>query len=98
MNEENVLSKLEDIRNLLTLSVKTVFNMDDAAIITGLSKNRLYHLVAEGRIEHFKSAAGGRKTYFTRQGLEKFMLHFRIAEHEEIQRDAANYLLNHPHK
>jgi excisionase family DNA binding protein len=43
--------------------------MNDAALLTGLSKGTLYKMVHFGRIPYYKSQ-GGKMTYFDRADLD----------------------------
>lgn len=85
-----IKEELTAIKQLLLLGTKNVLNMDDASLLTGFSKSHLYKLVCAKKIPHFKSK-GGKITYFKKDELETWMLNHRVATHEEIEQQAANY-------
>lgn len=51
---QQILTALSDIKRYTVLSAKQMLNMDEAALVTGLSKSRLYALTSTKQIPYFK--------------------------------------------
>ena len=90
MTEElkNQLNRIE--RNCL-LSAKNMLNLEDVALLTGLSKSHIYKLTYRHEIPYYRP--NGKQIYFDRKELEDWMRRNRIATKEEIEQSATNYLV-----
>lgn len=84
MIDQQILEELRDIKRYTPLQAKTVVDLDDACLLTGLSKSRLYALTSGGKIPYHKSP-GGRNVYFDRKELDEWMLSRRFATDEELE-------------
>jgi excisionase family DNA binding protein len=93
---EQVLNELQELKNLTLLGAKKVLTMTDASLLTGLSKSHLYKLVCYKKIPHYKSD-GGKLTYFDKSELEAWQLQHRVKTADEIEREAANYVVTGKH-
>ena len=51
--EQDIYEELKSIKQYLLLGAKSALNMDDAALLTGLSKSRLYCLVSKKELENW---------------------------------------------
>lgn len=88
------LEKLERIEKLLETQQamqKQVLNFNDACIYLELSQSHLYKLTSTGSIPHYKP--NGKKLYFKREELDTWLLRNRSNSTDEIQQEAANYLI-----
>lgn len=97
MNTEeyiNILAKLERIEQLTLMSAKDVFNMDDLAAYTGMSKGYLYRLISERAIPYYKG--NGKMNYFKRDEINAWLLRDRIKSQSEIDAAAAAYVVKNP--
>ena len=83
MSELELYRKLEEIKVINTIAVKEALSMDDAVILTGLSKSYLYKLCQNSQIPHYKSK-GGKYTYFKKSELNDWMLYLQIKTIDEI--------------
>lgn len=92
MDFEKILKELLELKQLTVLSAKTALTMNDAALLTDLSKSHLYKLCCYHKVPHYKSN-GGKHTYFDKTELERWMLHRRIRTSEELEAEAANYVV-----
>ena len=88
MNE--VLAQIQELKSLTLLGAKTALNMNDVALLTGLSKSHIYKLVCSRKIPHYKSE-GGKLTYFNKNEVEKWLLAHRVPTDEETEQAAINY-------
>ena len=70
---ETILKELQEIKRYTLLQAKQVLDMDDAVLLTGLSKSRLYTLTSQNKIPFHKSPEG-RNIYFSREELNDWML------------------------
>lgn len=85
-----VIQELQEIKRYTLLGSKRVLNVDEAAIITGLSKSRIYTLTSQNKIPYHKSPEG-RALYFERGELEEWMLSRHNTTEDEIKQIAATY-------
>jgi excisionase family DNA binding protein len=91
--EERILSELHEIKQLTVLGAKQALTMSDAAMFTGLSKSHLYKMVCGKKIPYYKSQ-GGKLTYFDKDELTAWMLQRRIKTADELETEAANYIVS----
>ena len=92
--DANILSKLERIEKLLETQQamqKQVLNFNDTCIYLELSQSHLYKLTSSGSIPHYKP--NGKKLYFNREELDTWLLRNRNNSIDEIEQEAANYLI-----
>ena len=92
--EEKVLTELEELKKVTLLGAKTALTMEDASLLTGLSKSHLYKKVCKKEIPFWKGQ-GGKLTYFNKNELTEWMLHRRVKTTEEIESEAATYCVTH---
>jgi excisionase family DNA binding protein len=89
-----LIERLEKIERLLesqNLLQKEVLNLNDAALYLELSASHLYRLTSTGCIPFYKP--NGKKLYFKRLELNQWLLRNRSTTKEEIETQAANYLI-----
>ncbi|MDR0558601.1 MAG: helix-turn-helix domain-containing protein [Prevotellaceae bacterium] len=84
---EKGFKKLE---SLTLLGAKKVLTMNDASLLTGLSKSCLYKLVCTKKIPYYKGQ-GGKLTYFNKDEIQEWLLHTRVKPASEIETEVANY-------
>ena len=92
--DTNILEKLERIEKLLETQQamqKQVLNFNDTCIYLELSQSHLYKLTSTGSIPHYKP--NGKKLYFKREELDTWLLRNRNNSIDEIEQEAANYLI-----
>ncbi len=87
--EKTINERLSNIESLL-LSQKKVLNLDEVAVLTGLSKSHLYKLTSNGKIPHYKP--NGKYMFFERAEIEDWLLRNRIKTVDEIEAEAAKYV------
>lgn len=89
----NVL-KLEEKLNLILeytmLAAKTVLTLDDASLLTGLSKSHLYQLTHRKEIPHYKRS---KLIYFDKVEIESWLKSNRISTNDELEQVASDYLI-----
>lgn len=83
--------KLNQILVYSLLAAKNVLTLEDAILLTGMSKSYLYKLTCKQEIPHYKP--NGKQIYFDRKELEDWMKRNRVATKEEIEQSATNYLV-----
>lgn len=86
--------QLREIRDLITLqradtAQKTVLNLSEASVYTGLSKSHLYKLTSTGGIPCYKR---GKHLNFKLEELEAWLLSNRKVTSEEIEAKASKYV------
>lgn len=91
MNLENRLEKIEILLLSQTLNSKTVFNIDEVAIYTNLSKQYLYKLTSRKDIPYY--SANGKKIYFKKEEIDNWLLRNRQATNEEVDQEAINHIV-----
>ena len=87
---QKVEKELQELKTLTLLGAKTALNMNDVALLTGLSKSHIYKLVWSKKIPYYKGG-GGKLTYFNKQEIEKWLLSNRVPTVEEAEQEAINY-------
>ncbi len=90
--EDGVREQLARIEALLIIGSKEVFNVEEAAIFLGISKDRLYHLVSDKAVPYYKR---GNSNYFKKTELESWMTAERIKTKQEIEEQAKSYITSH---
>ncbi len=83
-----ITERLDRIERLTLLGVKTVLDIDEAALLTGFSTGHLYRLTSGKQIPHYKK---NRKVYFNKPELEAWLLDRRVLSEAEIQAKATTY-------
>ena len=92
MNEVLILKELQEIKEFAALAAKTALSVEEAEVFTNLSKSTIYKLCHLKKIPHWKGA-GGKYTFFRKDELEKWMLHRRVKTTDELETEAANYIV-----
>ena len=91
--EETILKRLDQIQKLTLLSAKKMLNMDDVAMLTGLSKNYVYRLTCTHALPFYKP--NGKQIYFDREDIEAWMRSNRVDSVAESESAASAYCLAH---
>jgi len=81
--EKHVLDKNIILKNVLSFS--------EACLYLELSQSHLYKLTSTGAIPHYKP--NGKKIYFNRAELDQWLLRNRMDSQDEIEQQAANFLI-----
>ena len=89
---QDLSNKLDHIAELTLIGSKTVLNIEEAALFTGLSIGHIYRLTSGKKIPHFKKQ---RKLYFKKAELEAWMLDTKILTDGEVQSKASTYIATH---
>lgn len=92
MKLQTIDTRLDRIERLTLISAKTVLDIDEASLLTGFSKGHLYRLTSERQIPHYKKS---RKLYFKKSELEAWMLEDKVLTAEDIESQAATYVVTH---
>ena len=82
--------KINQILVYSLLAAKNVLTLEDAALLTGLSKSTLYKLTCSHQIPHYKRA---KMLYFDRAELEAWMKQNRVATQQEAEQAAIAYVV-----
>ena len=93
MKTENelIMEELQTIKQYAQLGAKRALTIEDVALLTGLSKSRLYKLCYLKHIPYWKS--NGRHTYFDKAEVENWMLNHRVKTNDEIESEAATRIV-----
>ncbi|WP_334057682.1 helix-turn-helix domain-containing protein [Polaribacter sp. P097] len=90
-----IIEKLNSIEKLIveqqTLQ-KQVLNFNETCKYLELSQSHLYKLTSTGAIPHYKP--NGKKIYFNRPELDQWLLRNKIDSLDEIEQQAANFLIS----
>ena len=89
--EEIILSKLEAIERNTLLASRNVLTIDDAALLTGMSKSHLYKLTCSKQIPFYRP--NGKLVYFDRQELEGWLKQNRVNTEKETEQAALCYVM-----
>ena len=91
---DQIFEKLNQIESKLdeqALLQKSVLNFSEATRYLAISPSHLYKLTSTRQIPHF--CPQGKKLYFNRHELDRWLLSHRHDTLEEIQQQAADYLV-----
>lgn len=94
MSIEDVYQKLETIEKILieqNLLKKDVLNLIEAALYLDISHSHLYKLTSTGAIPCYKP--NGKKVYFNRPELDKWLLTNRQITQSDIEKQADEFLM-----
>ncbi|MDD3542357.1 MAG: helix-turn-helix domain-containing protein [Petrimonas sp.] len=94
MSTEYIIQKLDSIEKMLTeqnMLKKEVLTFNEAAIYLEVSHSHLYKMTSTGIVPSYKP--NGKKLYFDRKELDSWLLSNRQSSQEEIEQQAANYLI-----
>ena len=91
MEETTILMRLEAIERYSLLAAKNVLTIDDAAVLTGLSKSHLYKLTCSKQIPFYRP--NGKLVYFDRQELEGWLKQNRVNTTAEAEQAALTYVM-----
>ena len=89
-----IIQRLEKLERLIVsqgINSKEVLNLQEACQYLELSQSHLYKLTSAGNIPHYKP--NGKKLYFKRSELDTWLLRNRCATQDEIEQQAADYLI-----
>src|SRR5690554_4575575 len=92
--DTNILEQLDRIETMLKnqqAMQKQVLNFNETCTYLELSHSHLYKLTSTGAIPHYKP--NGKKIYFQRQELDQWLLRNRMDSQDEIEQQAADYLI-----
>ncbi|MBU1013588.1 MAG: helix-turn-helix domain-containing protein [Bacteroidetes bacterium] len=88
LKELHELKKLINEQNLLK---KDVLNFSEACQYLDISESHLYKLTSRKQIPHF--CPQGKKLYFNRQELDRWLQQNRQNTNDEIEKEATDYIL-----
>ncbi len=91
---DEIIKRLERLERLIesqSINTKEVLNFKETCQYLELSESHLYKLTSSGTIPHYKP--NGKKIYFNRPELDTWLLRNRTNSKEEIEQEAANYLV-----
>lgn len=91
---DEIISRLENLQRLIEsqgIQKKEVLNFNEACQYLELSQSHMYKLTSTGAIPYYKP--NGKKLYFKRTELDEWLLRNRSTTKEEIEQQAADYLL-----
>ena len=94
MTEQLIIEKLDNIEKMLSeqnLLKKDVLNFSEACQYLDISESHLYKLTSRKQIPHFCSQ--GKKLYFNRQELDRWLQQNRQNTNDEIEKEATDYIL-----
>jgi excisionase family DNA binding protein len=93
--DTNIIEKLNSIEKLIVeqqIMQKQVLNFNETCKYLELSQSHLYKLTSTGAIPHYKP--NGKKIYFNRPELDQWLLRNKIDSLDEIEQQAANFLIS----
>jgi excisionase family DNA binding protein len=88
-----IVDRLDEISEQL-LYTKTVLSADEAARYLKIGKHYLYRLTHQRRVPCYRPS--GKKLFFSREELDRWLLKNPIKTRDEIQESAEHYTRTHP--
>jgi len=92
--DEQILKEVRELKKLISeqnMLKKEVLTFNEAAIYLEVSHSHLYKLTSSGAVPFYKP--NGKKLYFKREELDAWLLSNRSSSKEEIEQQAADYLI-----
>jgi len=92
--DEQVLTEIRELKKLVVeqnMLQKEVLNFNEAAVYLEVSHSHLYKLTSTGTIPAYKP--NGKKLYFNRQELNKWLLSNRHASISDIEAEVSKFKL-----
>ena len=86
---QQVLNRIESVLSAIQ-STKPMLDFAEAVNYTGLASSYLYKLTSSQQIPHYKP--GGKKVYFDRLELDKWLRQGRVSSLDEINAKASNHV------
>ena len=99
MKEEIILERLSQIEQKIdeqNLLKKEVLTFQDACKYLDISASHLYKLTSQKQVPHFFPQ--GTKLYFNRAELDEWLQRNRQSSTDEIEKEAANYIIQNKRK
>lgn len=93
MKEEKIVEQLDRIEKLTLLGAKNFLTTDEAVIYLGICKASVYEMMKKHSIPYSKP--NGKRCYFKKADLDKWMGTNRVASASELEEQAAMYCANH---
>lgn len=81
-----ILDRLHSLERV----AKTVLNLEECSIYTGLAKSYLYKLTSRCKIPHYKPH--GKRVFFKRTEIDEWLLRNPVATQEEMEHLADEHL------
>ncbi|MBQ7017670.1 MAG: helix-turn-helix domain-containing protein [Bacteroidales bacterium] len=89
---QTLSEKLDSISRMTLIGAKSVLDLEETILFTGMSKGHLYRLTSAKEIPHFKK---NRKLYFKKSDLERWLLDTPCLSNKEVNSQAATYVSTH---
>jgi len=89
MKQENLTTQLKRIEEILTFQNAEPINFVEACKHLSISKSYLYKLTCKNQIPYYKP--NGKKIYFEKAELNKWLLKNRIKPDSELKQMASDY-------
>ncbi len=84
--------RLDRIEQLTLLGVKSVLDIHEVALLTGFTVAHLYQLTSRREIPHYKK---GKKLYFNKEEVERWMTSKKVLTNQEIESKATTHVAIH---
>ena len=89
MKQENLTTQLNRIEEILKFQNAEPINFETASNYLSISKSYLYKLTSKNQIPYYKP--NGKKIYFEKSELNKWLLKNRIKPESELKQDVIDY-------
>jgi len=92
--DELILKEVQELKKLISeqnMLQKEVLNFNEAAVYLEVSHSHLYKLTSTGTIPAYKP--NGKKLYFNRQELNKWLLSNRQASISDVEEEVSQFQL-----
>lgn len=87
--EDKILRELEAIKRYSLLAAKNVLDLEDVALLTGLSKSHLYKMTCRHLLPFYRP--NGKCLYFDKVEIEGWMKQNRVTTQTEAEQQAIAY-------
>jgi excisionase family DNA binding protein len=84
---ELLRNEIRELRTISLIGQKEILDIDEAALMMGLSKQTLYTMCRNRTIPHYKSK-GGKKSYFKKSELNDWMLDTKVTTARTVETES----------
>lgn len=84
---ELLRNEIRELRTINLIGQKEILDIDEAALMMGLSKQTLYTMCRNRTIPHYKSK-GGKKSYFKKSELNDWMLDTKVTTAHAVETES----------
>lgn len=88
MNE--IMKRFDRLEQLTLLGAKSVYNIEDLCLLSGLSKSTIYKMTSTRQIPFYHCGDNGKHIFFKKAEVENWLTRNRVSSQTEDEQRAIN--------